>query len=125
MELRFSDREVAFRQEVREFLSARLPPDIRRKVAEFEPLTKGDLVSWQQTLNERGWATPSWPAEWGGPGWTPIERHIFLDELQQHPAPEALSFNVSMIGPAIGRFGTSAQKSRFMQRIASLEDWWC
>ena len=76
-------------------------------------------------LNEKGWATPSWPKAHGGPGWSVVQRWIFLDELHQAPAPEPLSFNVNMIGPVLFTFGTEAQKQRFLPRIANLDDWWC
>jgi len=73
-------------------------------------LTKEDVVLWQRILNRRGWATPSWPKEWGGPGWNVVQRYIFFDELHQFPAPEPLSFNVSMIGPVIGTFGSASRR---------------
>jgi len=58
-------------------------------------------------------------------GWTAVQRYIFLDELHQFPAPEPVSFNVSMIGPVIGTFGSAEQKARLLPRIANLDDWWC
>ena len=125
MDLRFTDDELAFRAEVREFIRTRLPEAIHRKVAEGRALRKDEIVQWQRTLNEKGWATPSWPREHGGPGWSVVQRWIFLDELHQAPAPEPLSFNVNMIGPVLFTFGTEAQKQRFLPRIANLDDWWC
>jgi alkylation response protein AidB-like acyl-CoA dehydrogenase len=92
---------------------------------EHRSLTKDEVVSWQRILNRRGWATPSWPKDWGGPGWDAVQRYIFLDELHQAPAPEPVSFNVSMIGPVIGTFGSAEQKARLLPRIANLDDWWC
>jgi alkylation response protein AidB-like acyl-CoA dehydrogenase len=125
MDLRFSAEELAFRAEVREFIRTRLPASIHRKVAEGRALHKEEIVHWQRILHERGWATPSWPCEHGGPGWSVVQRWIFLDELHQAPAPEPLSFNVNMIGPVLFTFGTEAQKQRFLPRIANLDDWWC
>ncbi|MGB0210636.1 acyl-CoA dehydrogenase family protein [Algiphilus sp.] len=125
MELRFSEEENAFRREVRSFFEDHLPARIHARLLEHRSLAREDIVTWQRTLNARGWATPSWPTEWGGPGWTPVQRYLFLDELHQFPAPEPLSFNVSMIGPVIGTFGTDEQKARFLARIANIDDWWC
>jgi alkylation response protein AidB-like acyl-CoA dehydrogenase len=125
MDLRPSDAETAFRAEVRAFIDGALPPDVRRRLREGRALHKEDIVRWQRTLAERGWATPSWPREHGGPGWNAVERWIFLDELHQAPAPEPLSFNVNMIGPVLFTFGTEAQRRRFLPRIARLDDWWC
>jgi alkylation response protein AidB-like acyl-CoA dehydrogenase len=125
MDLRFTEEERAFRQEVRSFIQEHLPRSIHDKMLEHRSLTKEEVVAWQRILNRRGWATPSWPKEWGGPGWTAVQRYIFLDELHQFPAPEPVSFNVSMIGPVIGTFGTAEQKARLLPRIANLDDWWC
>jgi alkylation response protein AidB-like acyl-CoA dehydrogenase len=124
MDLRFSAADRAFRAEVRAFIDAELDPDVRRKLAEHRALGKAEIVAWQRRLHARGWACPSWPVEHGGPGWSPVQRHVFLDELHQAPAPEPLSFNVNMIGPVLIAFGTPAQQRRFLPRIARLDDWW-
>jgi len=76
-------------------------------------LTKEDVVLWQRILNRRGWATRAGRKRWGGSRWNVVQRYIFLDELHQFPAPEPLSFNVSMIGPVIGTFGTPEQRTHF------------
>jgi len=125
MDLRFTPEEIAFRDEVRAFLGAALPEPIRRKMVEGRHLTKSDIVTWQRILNAKGWAVPHWPVEWGGTGWSPVQQYIFLDELQQAPAPPPLPFGVSMVGPVIIAFGSEAQKRRFLPRIANLDDWWC
>ena len=125
MDLRFSDEENDFRAEVRAFIRGALPAAVHRKMVEGRSLAKDEIVQWQRTLNTRGWATPGWPREHGGPGWSAVQRYIFLDELHQAPAPEPLSFNVSMIGPVLFTFGTPAQKARFLARAANLDDWWC
>jgi alkylation response protein AidB-like acyl-CoA dehydrogenase len=124
MNLTFSSEDNAFREEVRAFIGANLPAETRRKMEEGRALTKDEIVCWQRILNARGWAAPSWPKEAGGPGWTPVQRHIFLDELHQAPAPEPLSFNVAMIGPVLIAFGNDEQKARFLPRAANLDDWW-
>ncbi len=124
MDLSFSPEDLAFRDEVRAFLREALPEDLRRRVAEGRALTKDEVVGWQRRLNARGWATPSWPKDTGGPGWSPVQRHIFLDELHQAPAPEPLSFNVAMLGPVLIAYGNEDQKRRFLARAANLDDWW-
>ena len=125
MDLEFSSEEKAFRREVRAFIDAHLPEETRRKVIGDRPLVKSEIVAWQRTLNDRGWATPSWPKEHGGPGWNAIQKYIFLDELHQSGAPEPLSFNVAMLGPVLIKYGSDEQKRRFLPRIANLDDWWC
>ena len=125
MDLRFTDEELAFRQEVRAFMKSALPERLRRKMIDRHHPSKEDLVQWQQTLNGKGWAVPHWPVEWGGTGWDPVRQYIFQDELQQAPAPSPLPFNTSMVGPVIIAFGNEEQKRRFLPRIANLDDWWC
>jgi pimeloyl-CoA dehydrogenase large subunit len=125
MDLRFTPEELAFRDEVRTFMRTALPTDIRSKLVEGRRLKKDDLVVWQRILNAKGWAVPHWPAEWGGRNWTPTQHYIFLEELQQAPAPPPLAFGVTMVGPMIIAFGSDAQKKRFLPRIANLDDWWC
>ena len=125
MDLRFTPEELAFRDEVRTFMRTALPADIRSKLVEGRRLKKDDLVVWQRILNAKGWAVPHWPAEWGGRNWTPTQHYIFLEELQQAPAPPPLAFGVTMVGPVIIAFGSDAQKKRFLPRIANLDDWWC
>jgi len=125
MDLRFTPEENRFREEVRAFLRAELPNAIRRKMVEGRSLAKEDLVAWQRILNARGWAVPHWPVEWGGTGWTPVEQYIFLDEMQQAPAPAPLPFGVTMVGPVIIQFGTEAQKKKFLPRIRNIDDYWC
>ena len=125
MDLRFTDEEVAFRDEVRTFFNENLPPAIREKLKEGRHTSKDELVEWTRILNKKGWAVSHWPKEYGGTGWTPVQQYIFLDELQQAPAPSPLPFGVSMVGPVIYTFGSEAQKKRFLPRIANLDDWWC
>ncbi|KHK89150.1 acyl-CoA dehydrogenase family protein [Novosphingobium malaysiense] len=124
MDLSFTAEEEAFRKEVRSFIRENLDPVTHRKVADGRIPSKDEIVAWQRTLNARGWATPSWPKDAGGPGFSAVERYIFLDELHQAPAPEPVSFNVSMIGPVLIQFGTDAQKDRFLTKTANNDIWW-
>jgi pimeloyl-CoA dehydrogenase large subunit len=125
MDLRFTDEELAFRDEVRDFFRTALPDSIRRKMIDGHHPSKEDLVAWSRILNAKGWAVPHWPVEWGGTGWSPVQQYIFRDELQQAPAPEPLAFGVNLVGPVIYTFGNEEQKRRFLPRIANLDDWWC
>ena len=125
MDLRFTPEEIAFRNEVRAFFRAALPPEIRRKMVEGRHLGKQDIVRWQRILNDKGWAVPHWPVEWGGTGWSPTQQYIFQEEMQQAPAPQPLAFGVNMVGPVIIAFGNEAQKNYYLPRIRGIEDWWC
>ena len=125
MDLRFTPEEAAFRADVRAFIADNLPADLRERMRLGHFARKQDIVDWQRILNRKGWAAYSWPKEYGGPGWTPIERMIFLDENSLAPAPDLSPFNVTMIGPVLIQFGTEAQRRRFLPRAANLDDWWC
>src|SRR3954462_5419304 len=125
MDLRFTPEETAFREEVRAFIRDNLPAEIRERMRLGYPPRKQDTIAWQRILNAQGWAALSWPKAWGGPGWSAIQRMIFLEENLMAPAPELLSFNITMIGPVLFQFGTEEQKKRFLPRAANLDDWWC
>jgi pimeloyl-CoA dehydrogenase large subunit len=125
MDLSFNDEENAFRDEVRSFFKKNLPENIRRKMVEGKKVGKDDIVNWQRILNKKGWAVSHWAKEWGGTGWSPVKQYIFLDEMQQAPAPSPLQFGVYMVGPVIIAFGNEAQKKKFLPRIANIDDWWC
>jgi alkylation response protein AidB-like acyl-CoA dehydrogenase len=125
MDLRFSAEELAFRDELRAFYRDNLPDDLRRRMRLGDSPEKEDTIRWQRILNKKGWAAYSWPTEWGGPGWTPVQRMMFLEENQLAPAPDTQVFNITMIGPVLIQFGTEDQKKRFLPRAANLDDWWC
>jgi pimeloyl-CoA dehydrogenase large subunit len=125
MDLRFTPEENAFRMEVRDFFQTAIPAEIRAKIADGRSLKREDYVTSQRILNARGWAVPHWPVEWGGRGWTPIQRSIFTDELMLANVPLPLQFNVYMVGPVIAAFGSQAQKEKHLARIANLDEWWC
>ena len=80
MDLNYSSEELAFRDEVRGWLDANLPDDLRRKVAQYEHLTRDDLLRWHRLLAKKGWIAPSWPKEWGGTEWNLVQRYIFEEE---------------------------------------------
>jgi len=125
MELKFTDEEIAFRDEVRAYFREALPADIRDKIVAGRHISKDNFIRWTRILNDKGWAVPHWPVEHGGTGWDSIRQYIFLEELSQTPAPAPLAFGVNMVGPVIYTFGNEDQKQRFLPRIVTLEDWWC
>ncbi|MBB3674943.1 hypothetical protein FHX36_000678 [Modestobacter versicolor] len=120
-----SPEDQAFRDEMRTFFTTRVPQSIRDAVAAHRELTKEQFVEAQQVLNAAGLAVPHWPVEWGGRDWTPLQRHIWREEMQLAGVPEPLAFNASMIGPVIATFGSQEQKERFLPATANLDIWWC
>jgi len=125
MDLRLTEEEAAFRDAVRTFMRDHIPADVKRKVDEGLLLVKDDYVRWQKILWKRGWIAPGWPTEYGGPGWTPIQRYIFEEELALGSSPRLITFGLKMLGPVLIEFGSDAQKERFLPRILSSDDWWC
>ena len=125
MDLAYTPEQVAFRDEVRAFVRARLPHEIARKVIEHKRLSRQDHVTWQKLLHEQGWIAPHWPVEHGGCGWDPVRRHIFEEECAAAGAPPVIAFGVYMVGPVIYTYGNADQKARFLPRILSSDDWWC
>lgn len=125
MKLDFTPEELAFRDEVRAFLKDALPDDLRQKMINREHLGKEDTVRWQRILNARGWAVTHWPVQYGGQAWTPAQRYIFQEEMALAHAPEGSPFNVNMIGPVLCKFGTDAQKEKFLAATANIDIWWC
>ncbi len=125
MDLQLSAEDAAFRDEVRDFIRENLAPELKRKVEMGRELDKEDIVRWHKTLLDRGWAAPNWPAAFVGPGWSPLQKHIYDGELAAGSAPQPMPFGLSMIGPLIMKFGTGEQKKRYLPRILNGEDWWC
>ncbi|MFF0546406.1 acyl-CoA dehydrogenase family protein [Nocardia thailandica] len=125
MQLALTEDELAFRDELRAFFRGRIPAEIRNRARHHVELTKDDIVTTQRILNAHGLAVPHWPVEWGGRDWTPIQRHLWHDEMQLASVPDPLTFNVNMIGPVIARFGSAEMKRRFLPPTANLDIWWC
>jgi alkylation response protein AidB-like acyl-CoA dehydrogenase len=125
MRLQLSPELEAFREEMRTFFTTQVPQEIRDTVAAHRPVGKEHYVRTQRILNAAGLAVPHWPVEWGGRDWTPLQRHIWREELQLANVPEPLAFNTSMIGPVLAAFGNQEQKERFLAKTANLDIWWC
>ena len=124
MDLNYSAEEIAFRDEVRGWLRDNLPAELRDKVLNYRELTKDDLLRWHKTLAGKGWVAPFWPKEWGGTDWTVVQRYIFEEECGAAGTPPIVAFGVRMCAPVLLRFGTDAQKKKFLPRIYNGEDFW-
>ncbi len=125
MNLDDSSEDLAFRSEVRAFLAAHLPAALQHKVRAHLRLNRDDYVQWHRILAAKGWVAPAWPVEFGGPGWSLVQRHIFEEECASAGTPPILPFGVNMVAPVIMAFGNDEQKAYFLPRILSCEHWWC
>jgi len=113
-----------FRAQVRHFCEHDLPARVRAKVNANLFLEKEDYLAFLHALVPRGWVAGHWPREWGGRGWTPLQRFIFEEESAACGAPWLIPFGVSYVGPVIYTFGSAWQKERFLPPILASTEWW-
>ncbi len=125
MDIALSKEDRAFAEKLRGFFAEEVPADIRARLARGEHPTKDEVVTCQRILNAHGLAVPHWPVEWGGQNWTPLQRHLWSEEIALAHVPMPISFNTAMVGPVIANFGTDAQKQRFLPPTANADIWWC
>jgi alkylation response protein AidB-like acyl-CoA dehydrogenase len=124
MDLNFTPEELAFRQTTRQWVAENLPPDISHKVRHALRLTRDDMQCWAKILGKKGWLGSGWPAQFGGPGWNAIQKHLFEEECALACAPRVIPFGPVMVAPVIMAFGSAEQQRRFLPGIASGEVWW-
>ena len=125
MDLSFSPEDIAFREEVRSYLAENLPKRISDAVRGGHEQTKEMAEEWHAILNRKGWLATIWPKEFGGPGWTPVQKHIFEEECCRAYAPRIVPFGLNMLGPVLIAFGSKEQQAHYLPRILDGTDWWC
>jgi alkylation response protein AidB-like acyl-CoA dehydrogenase len=125
MDLDYSPDELAFRDEVRAWLRANLPEDLRRKVETYDDFSREELLRWHRILAKKGWVAPWWPKEWGGTGWSVVQRYIFEEECGYAGAPPIIPFGVTMCAAVLLRFGTPEQQKRFLPPMYAGDVFWC
>lgn len=124
-----------FKTEVRKWLEDNCPQSMRQPVKSFEDLYWGgrnakfsseDQKIWFERMKERGWTVPHWSKEYGGGGLSAEENKILLNEMARIGARKPIfSFGISMLGPALLKFGNEAQKKEHLTKIANGDIWWC
>jgi hypothetical protein len=127
MDLAFNAEELAFQKEVRDWIAANMPPEVAEESrrSRSSHVSKERLLQWQKKLASKGWLCPNWPKEYGGPGWSSTQKFILEMELARADSPYLSSFSIKMVAPVLMKFGSEAQKNRFLPRIAAADELWC
>jgi alkylation response protein AidB-like acyl-CoA dehydrogenase len=134
VEFRDTPQETAFREEVRTFIDANLPPAFRTREPEWGMFNTArgrsnvppeEHRAWRKRLAAHGWIAPAWPKEYGGAGMTVVEQAIFNEEMAHARAPGAGGIAVGWAGPTIMTHGNEEQRQRFLPGILSGEETWC
>ena len=124
-----------FRAETRAWLEANCPPEMRAPLKSEDDVCWGGRnftfqseaqKRWLEVMAERGWTVPDWPKEYGGGGLSPAEAKVLKEEMRAIAGRAPLtSFGISMLGPALLKYGTEEQKKLYLTQIARGEIRWC
>lgn len=125
MDLPYPPEIARFADEVREFVRAELAPETREKVFFNRTVPPAEQRAWQGRLAEKGWACPGWPAKFGGPGWSPLQRLVFDNVASEEGAPAIIPFGEAMIAPVLMAVGSPEQQASLMPNIRTLDYWFC
>jgi alkylation response protein AidB-like acyl-CoA dehydrogenase len=125
MAYHFSQSDLAFAEEARAFIRANLDSGLKRKVLSGQLLSRAEREAWHHCLVQKGWGAPSWPVEFGGTGWSVIQRHLFDEVLSEEGAPGYPVFGMMMLAPVLMKFGTQQQKDEILPAILSMTNFWC
>ncbi len=122
MDIALSAEDLAFRDEVRNFLDTEFDAEMQ---AHLKSRGSKGMVEWQQKLYAKGWVAVSWPVEHGGTGWSATQKYIWESERSLRGIPDVVPFGLVMVANVIMAFGSDEQKEYFLPRILKSEDWWC
>ena len=129
MNFDFTDKEEAFRKEVRGWLEANLPDDLRGRAFAASRADRDEvkrLRAWQKRMCEAGYVGLDWPREFGGRGATIVDMVILYQEMARAESPQLVNRGgVSMLGPTLMKHGTPAQQQRHLSKILTADELWC
>ena len=117
MDINFSKEDIAFRDEVRDWLANDYPKHVKEKTDAGITISKDDLIDFHQALSKKGWMVYNWPVEYGGTGWSASKLYIFNKELGLAGCPPILPFGVGMVGASAG----FSMEASYGIRIGNLE----
>lgn len=113
---------ATFRTTIRTWIEANYPEHLRNPP---KRLHLRDNWPWYKALSDKGWIAPGWPRDYGGLGLSAEKQVIWTEELERHGCARLNDHGITMLAPLLIRYGTQAQKDRFLRRILSGEDIWC
>ncbi|MFQ5478190.1 MAG: acyl-CoA dehydrogenase family protein [Candidatus Binatia bacterium] len=130
MDLRFSDEDEAFRDEIAGWMAENLSGEFAALRGRGGPGDEGSMVeerlAWERRLGEAGWTCVGWPPEHGGRGLSLMQQVIFYEEYARAGGPGRLGhIGEGLLGPTVIAFGDEDQKKRFLPGIVKGEDIWC
>lgn len=115
-----------FRAEARAFIRETMAvcfPD--RKPGVRWAFDRDAARTWTRALNDKGWAVPAWPVDWGGTRWPPRWSAVLSDEMVAASCPQMDAIGIGFVGPVLSAFGTEAQKQRYLPPIRTGDEFWC
>ena len=125
----------AFRAEIRAWLEANCPAEMREPVRTEDDVCWGGREfkfksdaqrQWLEACAAKGYTVPDWPKEYGGAGMSAAEAKVWREEMSKVGArPPLSSFGIWMLGPALLKFGSEEQKRHYLNQIARGEIRWC
>jgi len=125
--LHYDEETEAFRQDLRAFFQANLPPPEERTERVRSSAHVPDWARrWQRLLFDNGWLVPGWPPELGGRNATPLQQMVYFEELVRLGVPRSCNpQGLSIITPSILDYGTEAQKEQYAIPTLRAEISWC
>jgi alkylation response protein AidB-like acyl-CoA dehydrogenase len=129
MDFDFTPEQQAFRAEVRAWLAAHVPADLKGRGFASSRADRAEvdrLREWQRTLHKAGYVGIDWPAEYGGRGASIMEQIILYEEMSRAESPQPVNRGgLSMLGPTLMKHGTPAQRAAHLSKILTAEEIWC
>lgn len=124
MDFRRDPADETFREEVKRFLRNNLPEDMARRNLRGYHASKADMQAWTRILHRKGWSAPAWPVDYGGTGWSHMQRHIFEEECFLAGVPPTCTSAFLLVAPVIYTFGTEEQKRTWLPKILNGDHFW-
>ena len=127
MDMQLKPEDEAFRQEVRAFLDEHLDAELREAGEKTSGISSAHvpLMRWHKILHAKGWVAPGWPQEFGGTGWSDMQRYIWQSECAGANTPKLYPMGLGMIGPTLIACGTKQQQEYYLPRLLSGAHIWC